>query len=242
MKKILSILLLWFLFAIPAFAAFPTNTTILDAFDRTDAPTMTGWIDPFGGIYGAWGCDGSNNCVQSSFAIGYTLTFYGTSYNSPCEFFVTVVTKPANGQVLFVGGYKGYGSAGDLDGYAIRLIPGAGNDTFELIRATNGAIDATLDTRSDLEFANSEKLGWFVDYDNSTVKGYRYTGGSWVEILSYTGANVTHDGPFYPVLISDDSGQNVVLDDFGGGEYIPPAGAFFPLINGGPTEQRSLAQ
>jgi hypothetical protein len=185
--------------------AAPT-TPILDNFNDTEGPPMTGWADTLNGIR-------SNGATAQANAAN-SLSYYNTSQAPNCEAYATISTMPAtNGFVSVLARLKDAGAVGTLDGYEGRFTRLAGTDTWRIFRFDNG-VGTQLATASQEAAAGD---GIWLHLEGSTLTLYRSSGGTWTQMCQVTDSTYPAGG-FLGLSMSDTTAR---ADDFGGGSFQP---------------------
>jgi hypothetical protein len=194
--------------------AFPT-TSVLDNFtgtNGTDLPVYSAnWqATPTGGS----ALEIQDNAATGTSAGGNNSNSWVTDYGPDCEVYVTINTKPADGNVilLFARGLQTT-SLLTVDGYVLRFVQNAGTDTFVIQRITNGAA-TSLSSTFNQEVTNGDSIGLEI-VGNTLTAYYKSGGGAWTSLGSTTDSTYTGAGKL-GILTSS---TGVRLDDFGGGTY-----------------------
>lgn len=195
--------------------AFP-STSVLDNFtgtDGTDLPVYSAnWqATPTGGST----LEIQANAATGTSAGGNNTNSWVTDYGPDCEVYVTINTKPADGNVILLLA-RGQQTTSLLtaDGYALRFVQNAGTDTFVIQRITNGAATSLSSTFSQ-EVTNGDSIGLEI-VGNTLTAYYKAGGGAWTSLGSTTDSTYTAAGKIGMLT----SSTGVRLDDFGGGTYV----------------------
>lgn len=195
--------------------AFP-STSVLDNFtgtDGTDLPVYSAnWqATPTGGS----ALEIQANAATGTSAGGNNTNSWATDYGPDCEVYVTINTKPADGNVILLLA-RGQQTTSLLtaDGYALRFVQNAGTDTFVIQRITNGAATSLSSTFSQ-EVTNGDSIGLEI-VGNTLTAYYKAGGGAWTSLGSTTDSTYTAAGKIGMLT----SSTGVRLDAFGGGTYV----------------------
>ncbi len=196
--------------------AFPT-TSVLDSFDRANEgpPPSSSWTADTG-----FGSNGlrvvSNVCGATSLSDSFA--YWNVSSPGPdCEVFVTVSTKPANGNYCALYLRSVFAGAGS-DGYELQLNVATGTDTTQHYRVDNFVFTA-LGAAINQEFTAGDGLG--LEIIGNSLQAYRRSSGVWAALgttradSTYTAAGRTG------IQIQDTTGR---FDDFGAGTVVAAAG------------------
>lgn len=198
---------------------FPA-TPVLDPFTRANEdPITVNWTTP---LYSGDGTMRLNsNAISASVDSLFSDAYYDLRQFGPdCEIYATITVAPTTGHLMNLHArLKDVGTSG-VDGYEFYIDSGG----MALQRIVNN-VETVLATNSTV-VANGEKIG--IRCIGSTIEGWHYTGGSW--ILRMTAIDSTHGGAGYAgVQVSH---QQVVIDDFGGGN-APSSGDDPPMGTSG---------
>lgn len=211
---------------------FPT-TAVLDNFNRSNVgpPPSASWSQAFSGIFGQFKVV-SNRAAVNSILNGYAENYYNVAdYGGDCEAYVTLVTKPANATIFGLGlRMVDLVGAANPEGYMLFLSALSGTDTLQIDRIDNG-VRTLLGTTVTQEISNGDSIGIRAIGSNLTC-WYKASGGSWALLFSRTDATYSAAGRIEIITTS----AATVLDDFGGGTYIPIAvtgGAVTPAVGSG---------
>ncbi len=197
--------------------SFPT-TGILDNFNRANVgpPPSASWSQAFSGVFGQFKVV-SNRAAVNSLVSGYAENYYNAaSYGGDCEAYVTIVTKPAN-TTIFGLGIRMVDLVGAVnpDGYMLFLSALSGTDTLQIDRIDNG-VRNILGTAVSQEVSNGDAIG-IRAIGSALTCWYKASGGSWTQLFSRTDATYSAAGRIEIITTS----AATVLDDFGGGTYVP---------------------
>lgn len=148
--------------------AFPT-TGILDNFNRanTGPPPSANWTQGFGGLAGQFKVV-SNQLVVNSIASGSAGDYWNPSTFKDSEEYLTVVTKPADGNYVLLLIRVVDPSVAAWSGYFLNAVAAVGTDTIQLYRETNGS--ATQIAVYNQEFSNGDSIG--ISAIGSTITAY----------------------------------------------------------------------
>lgn len=140
----------------------------------------------------------------------------GTSYYLPSTFgpdsecFATLSTIPEGGGEAGVWARV---TPGDSASYQAYLWVWVNGSNFLLVKRFANAF-TVLDTDATV-MSSGEKL--WIDCNGSTIKGYHFTGGSWVERCSAVDTDITGAGR---IGWSIQSSNDTRFDDIGGGTIV----------------------
>lgn len=190
------LLFIFLLFATPAWSAnFPTNSTVLDSFDRANGAIGASWTNYFGS-----GATVASNKYAATVETGDYLN--GRTDYRNLEAYVTISTLPANG-----GGFGIYARAdGSGTGFFLYwTYSSGGTDTYEISGATSLAT-------GNCELTTGDKLG--IRIIGSTIEVWKFTSSAWS--LVNTVNSVTYTTGRIGLYTAD---TTLRLDDISGGEY-----------------------
>jgi hypothetical protein len=180
--------------------AFPT-TGLLDQFNDTEGPPMTGWTDVANGIKS----NGTNALANAAGA--QNTSYFNTAYGANIEVYVTIVTEGTNATQIFC-------SDTSYNGYFVSADPT--DDTYAIYRMDGGAL--TLVDSGSHTWANGDSLGMYVTTGGTVYSYYKTGAGAWT--LLDTTADGTHTGKnYFPGITLYEITTR--LDNFGGGTYVP---------------------
>jgi len=190
--------------------AFPT-TPVLDTFDRADASTLgANWS---GNLIKQYAGSTPDSAILSNQATGLVsnapaLHYTSTTYGPDCEVYISVPTLPP-GDVSALYLRIAQPGTTTADGYELRADAIASEWTIYSV--TNG-VETPIGSAVSHAFAAGDKMGFSAV--GSTLTGYRFTGGTWNQIIQRTDSTYLSAG-----LIGTyySSGTVYKLDDFGGG-------------------------
>lgn len=197
--------------------AFP-STSVLDNFtgtNGTDLPVYSSnWqTAPTGGV----NLEIQSNAATGTAAASNNTNSWATSYGPDCEVYVTITTKPADGNILLLlaRGVQET-SLATADGYCLRFAPVAGTDTITIQRIDNGA-QTSISSAFSQEVSNGDSIGLEI-IGNTLTAYYKPSGGAWTSLGSTTDSTYTTAGKIGLLT----SSTTIRLDDFGGGTYVAP--------------------
>lgn len=205
--------------------AFPT-TSVLDSFDRADANLTSGdWDGPIRST----GPPNilrilSNQVAMPGSGAGTGEAWYTPATYTECEVFATVAALQDDTYFIdVIARIQAPGTTG-TDFYMLELQKNAGTDTWDLYRCTNQSF-TLLTTLLSADASAGDKMGLEVTGTGSTVtlRGYRYTGGSWAQIgsdYSDTSADRITSAGYLGLAMSHAGSDPGRFDDFGGGEIV----------------------
>lgn len=187
---------------------YPTNTTLLDNFNRSnETPATTNWLSPsYSGE--ATGFNLASN--QIDFAVGGGAACYNVRpYNADCEVWAKIVQVPASGYVEIRARMQGVGGpVAASDYYSVRLNSDFSLETFVVVDNTPTSIGWASQS-----FSNGDRIGLRI-VGNMIVSYYGNGAGTvWQFRTVAIDTSITSGG--YIGLASNDGAVNV--DDFGGG-------------------------
>lgn len=184
--------------------SFPT-TSVLDDFNRANESPLS--------QAGAWSDDGSNGLQLVSNAVSSSSSnkqsHRTTQPPANCEAFVTIATKPSDGQSVNVRArISSLGTS--PNGYFVHALASSGTDVLTIQRFDAGA-NTTLATVNQ-EFASGDSIG--IQIVGSRIGlWYKASAGSWTELTSTTDATYTAAG----YIGIGGFSTSWTLDSFGGG-------------------------
>lgn len=203
---------------------FPTNSTVLDDFNRANGAIGSNWTANFLGFGDDTPNVESNVIRTPSGGVGWCDAYLNTITPGPdFEVYGQITTKPGNDQELNLhGGVLSPGSSA-ADGYVVRLITRSGTDDLYLMRYTNASF--TQIATAAVEFT----AGWWLGLERigTTIRGLYYNGSAWVQFASVTDATHTGAGR----LGFDMEGVTSRLDNFSGGTVVVAGGTIDELAS-----------
>lgn len=196
--------------------AFPT-TGVLDDFDRASIGSN------YTAIYGGGGLPRIvSSTIIDKGASSFCDAFYNVAtYGADSEVYIDIVTKPANGNYVWLYARLQTPTTSGFDGYELQCNALAGTDTIELYRCVNTVF--TLLATYTVEFASGDSVGMDVTGTGATVAVTAYrrpSGGSWGAVGTYNDTNwnrITAAG-YVGLGGGGDSGWR--LDNLGGGTVV----------------------
>ena len=121
-----------------------------------------------------------SNQITSNGATTGSKYWTPTNFGPHCEAYVTIATKPDNGNVVGVfARAQGEGGSGTWDAYQAIFSAAAGTDTWALQTITNNATVTTIASGS-REFASGEKVG--IRCLGSLIQIWCFTAGAWTKL------------------------------------------------------------
>lgn len=195
--------------------AFP-STSVLDNFtgtNGTDLPVYSAnWQSaPAGGV----NLEIQSNAATGTAAASNNTNSWATDFGPDCEIYVTITTKPADGNILLlVARGVQTTSLGTIDGYCLRFAPASGTDSLIIQRIDNGA-QSNLVAPISQEVSNGDSLGLEI-VGNTLTAYYKPSGGAWTSVGTVTDSTYTAAGKIGMLT----SSNTIRLDDFGGGTYV----------------------
>jgi hypothetical protein len=196
--------------------AFPTNSTVLDNFNRANGGPGTNWSN----YYGDSACAIVSNAL-TGIASSYGGSYWNvTTFGPDCEIYYDVPTAAAGDALNLVARGANMGG-GSPNGYTIYITPNTGVWTFGRLDA--GAFTQLGATVTQV-VSNADAVGMSVV--GSTITAYyKASGGSWTSIATRTDTTYSAAGNFGFEL------QNATLriDNFSGGTVV--AGPTILLLN-----------
>ncbi len=192
-----------------AWGAFP-STGILDLFNDTEGPPMTGWTDAYTGIK-------SNGTTAQANSATTNASYFNTAYGANVEGYVTITTigtaNSTNVICINTATFNGYGVAAET-----------ADGTYSIVRY-DGGVGTAIDTGSHT-WSNGDSVGLYVTTGGTVYSYYKTGAGAWT--LMDTTADGTHTAQNYNIgIILFETTTR--LDDFGGGTYVPPAAGALPV-------------
>ena len=202
---------------------FPT-TGIIDTFDRADEDpvatassggTYTSYPD--GATYGVTTVKVSSNQAAGN---GGTIAnrIYSVTYGADCEIYCTIATSGAfNASVGLFFRVKDIGSVLSAVGYGVQWTNLSGTDTIVIQRIDLNATVIQLVTPYNQELSAGDGLGARI-IGNVIEAFYKPAAGAWTLLGTVTDSTYPAGGRHSMSL----GGTGVRIDDFGGGNYVPP--------------------
>lgn len=211
MKKILTLVLCMLMVCSSGWCAFPT-TPVLDAFEDTESPTMTGWGKGYSSVLGEWESDSTNATVNGT-DNGFCHNYWLTAYDSDSEAYFTLVTLPDDGGIAYLGIRIVDIGALEPDFYELDINrDDGGGDTVDIERVDDGSA-TNLDTFS-VTLTAGDSFG--ISAIGSTISAWQKTSaGSWTLLGSVVDATYSAGG--FINMFTDNATTEV--DNFGGGTY-----------------------
>lgn len=196
--------------------AFPT-TSVLDTFTRANGNIGGNWSAPeYAG--GSTPPQISGNQLTGSGA-NYCDAYINNITPGPdVEAFVTIPTRGANGDELYIDVRIQSPNSASLSCYQLWLLFGTSTVTWSILRITSGgSVSTSLATEVTQQVSNGDTVGIEVTgTTTTTVRGLRKpSGGSWAQVISGTDSSS-------PIVSSGRiaigvKGTTIKLDDYGGG-------------------------
>ena len=205
----------------PPPTSFPSNTALLDNFNRPDAPLGANWSSRI--LVGDFEPATFVNSFLSSPGVwsggGPPLTEYGSSvwitpFAADQEITWTVEYKDVAGSILELWGRVANPGTASVSGYVLRLQVQAGPDEWTWYRYSGGTYTA-ISPVVPMEFSNGHGIGFRLNGD--TLTGYLNTGAGWVSVVTTTDSTVTNGGQIGMRI----GGWNAILDNVTGGAISP---------------------
>lgn len=196
--------------------AFPTNSTVLDDFNRANGAIGSNWTsNPFG-----FGSDApiiaSNEVRSPAGGSDWCEAYYNqASFGPDFEVYAHVTTKPGNNEILGVHWLHPTGLGGSgVDGYSSYLETESGTDKLYLERITNQSWFTLAGTPINQEFTN----GWWLGLErlSTTLASWYFNGSVWVQYATTTDANHTGTGR----LAFDIQGTTGRINEIRGGTVV----------------------
>lgn len=202
--------------------AFPTNTTVLDDFNRANGAIGANWTsNPFG--FGSDAAIIEANEIRSpaggtAWCEGY---WNPETFGPDFEFYIHITTKPGNNEIIGVHYIHPTGIGGSgVDGFSSYLNVQSGNDLLSLQRITNQTWTDLGASPVSQEFTN----GWWLGIErlnsagpgNPVVAGWYFNGTIWVQYASAEDPNHTGVGR----LAFDIQGTTGRINEIRGGTVI----------------------
>jgi hypothetical protein len=193
------------------------DTPLIDNFNRADSAlassACSNGIDTWGATSVQNGAASLNIVSNQVDPSGSGNCYIQAARGPACEVYATIADPPdAGGFVLLLARIKDIG-ASTWDGYYLFWVSSSG---WEIRRVDNNAATTIAGPTAGALVAG-DKMGF--ELIGSTLTGYRFTGGSWVSVLSVVDATYLTAG-FIGFGLDDTGGANL-LDDFGGGTTAP---------------------
>lgn len=216
----------------PPGGSFPT-TSVLDNFNRANVQPMGGiWSDNWSG--GTNGCQIVDNYSRSVASPNDGCYVTNNFSSADQEVYATYPNATnhtdTSAYILLMCLHGGVGTA-NVDGYGMRVqkVTG-GNDTFSLVRTTNGS-HTTLGATVPQEFTNNNKIGG--ERVGSSLNFWYDSGSGWTEL--FTRSDATYNCTNSTIGI-DTISSTFHTDDFGGGDINPGTGGGGDFITFSPIE------
>jgi hypothetical protein len=190
--------------------AFPTTSTVLDNFNRTNGAVGSAWSLAHNFAGGTILMQIlSNQCKASN---DYNIMYWNaTTYGPDAEAYVlmpVITTITLDGPYLCA---RLTNPGASLDGYLV----GAESTSWFVGRMDNGVL-TRLGSNIAVTPANGDSLG--IDCVGSTIAIYRKNSGNWSQLA--TRSDSTYSAAGYLGLYGGADDQNYRLDDFGGGTVV----------------------
>lgn len=220
--------------------AFPTTNNILDNFNRADGAIGSNWS--LGHSYAGINFMTISSNQARPQGSDYIIIYWNpATYGPNIEAYVTLpvqTTISNDGPGLYARLVQV--GTGTLDGYELSF-ENSGH-SWNIYRVDNG-VNTKLGATVDPSTSNGDKGG--LEIIGSTIKGYKYSGGSWTEVISRTDTTYSAAGYFGLYGGSDDA--NYRLDDFGGATLagsasVSPSASLSPSASNSPSLSPSQSQ
>jgi hypothetical protein len=197
----------------PAYAVFPTNSTILDNFNRADG-SLSGATASSGVAWSTGGIDSNVNgltiCGQELCGVN-TNGVLSPTYGPDTEMYADMPVLPLSsdgGYVFLAERISNVG--GSWNGYGMLFAP---SNTWQLRRYVGGS--STVLASGTQAVTAGDALGFSV-IGNSLTAWYKPVAGSWSSIVSTTDSTYTNGGPM-GIELGD---ATVRLDNLSGGSTV----------------------
>ena len=193
--------------------AFPTNATVLDAFNRSNGFLGADWTEMLGGAH-----EIVSNQVRGPSSDQAVAGWDGATFGPNCEVYIDIPTIGATDDVIGLYLRMTTLNLETCDGYGVNLSIASGTDTLAIYRVDNGAhtqLGATINNN----FANGDSLG--LEVIGSTIKAYKKTGGAWSDISSGGRSDSTYGSAGYFYMLTTNTTYR--LDNFSGGTVVAAA-------------------
>ena len=221
------------------YAAFPTNNTILDNFNRPDG-ALGGSTGSSGVIWSTGGIDGNTNglniCSNELCGIN-TNGVLSPSYGPDTEMYATMPTLPLSGDggyVFMAARISSVGTSG-WNGYGMLFAP---SNTWQLRRYTGGSSTVLA---SGTQVASAGDSVGFSVIGNTLTAWYKPAVGSWSSVATVTDNTYAGAGP-----IGIELGDSTVrLDNLAGGSTVnntTPAAPTLSAPQNGDTSTSTMPQ
>jgi len=199
--------------------AFP-DTAILDDFNRgNETPLVGNWSAPI--VSG----EASANLVSNEAtwsARSSTYWNYQTFGPGIVEVYLTVSTKPDNGNYIAVWAMVNSPGGAGLDGYIVEFNAGSGTDAWGLVRWDNGA--ETGLANGSQEYSSGDSLGMRILANGNIEVWHKPSAGSWTLV-----DNSQTDTTYTSGYIGFGTKATGAIDNFSGGAYGNQGGPAIPI-------------
>lgn len=207
--------------------AFPTNSTVLDDFNRANGSIGSSWTSDALGFGSDAAIIESNEIRSPGGGTDWSDGYYNVSSPGPdFEVYAHITTKPATDEVLGVLWLHPTGIGGSgVDGFSSYLKVEAGADLLRLQRITNQTWVDLGATPVSQEFT----AGWWLGLERigTTLAGWYFNGSIWVQYTSATDGNHTGTGR----LAFDMQGTTARINEIKGGTVVVAGGTIDQLTH-----------
>lgn len=200
------------------------DSGVLDNFNRSNGALGASWSSP---VYSGDGAMVVSSNQATPNAAGFHDSAWASSFNADQEAFATVVSKNANGDIMYLFARLANVGGASLDGYILMITVASGTDTWELRRIDN-AVETTLGASFTQEISANDGIG--IRCSGTSIEAWYRSGlgGSWTQLATRTDATYNASGQI-GMGANTASTPLPVYDDFGGGN-----------INDGATARRLM--
>lgn len=226
--------------------AFPTNSTVLDNFNRTDR-VLTNDFSSGGGQWSSRAVNSPTAATNGLKIVSNLLAenagsgngYLVNSFGADTELYIEVPTLPGAGQYLALFARLQNPGSTTYSGYflIVSQVTGTNNDTWVIKRVTSGTATtlATVSTGPDLVAADTVGFEVLGTGATVTLNAYRKaSGGSWTLIGSTTDTSANRITSAGPVCF-ESGGTTGRFDNLSGGTSVaaaPTGGGISPGIAG----------
>lgn len=190
---------------------FPSNSTLLDSFNRANETPVGQPFD--GGIAVA---AASLNVVANQLQ---TISSGSARLDGPfgpnVDVQASVIAQPDLTGSMRLYARMTDGGTALVDGVFVQVVIGSPNDTWTLQTIVNGAAPVQLGV-SAASPSGAAAIG--LRCNGTTFEGWKFSGGLWTQVLSRTDATITLAGSV-GVLLASAAGEAVIIDDLRGGTF-----------------------
>ena len=196
-----------------------TNTPVLDTFSGGDGAPGASWTTPASTSFDVSAMSVLSAQLRATVQYG-SLALWNASKFTNGEVFVTIPVLPAAGEKIDLYLRAGPTPGSVVTAYVLRIFW----DGTSSIRKVVDSVDTWLASAGAPAWAAGDKGGFSVA--GTTLRAYRYTGGTWGQLATVEDSSITAAG-YCGIGTSDYTVAR--FDDFGGGDAVTTLASDTPM-------------